>query len=206
MTHTPETIPWHDAPGRIAARLAGRRAVVGITGPAGAGKSTLAGLVGAGSGGVVISTDEYLPDYDLVAEADRDLPEHADLPLLATHLRLLRSGEAADIPVWSFHEHKRVDSRRVEPFAAGVVIVEGLFALHPSLGDAVDLRVFVEADPSVRWARWEAIETRGERGMGVEAARAFFHTVADPTYARFAPAYRAAADLIVTNNAGPGHE
>lgn len=206
MTNAPNPIPWPSAAehiaGLVAGSAAGRGTVVGITGPAGAGKSTLAGLVMDLVGGVVISTDEYLPDYDLVAEADRDLPQHADLPLLAEHLRLLRSGEAAGVPVWSFHAHKRVDSRLVEPPPSGVVIVEGLFALHASLGDAVDLRVFVEADPSVRWARWEAIEERGERGMGVEAAHDFFHSIADPTYARFAPAYRAAADLIVTNNTG----
>jgi len=199
MPETPIPIPWNDAAGHIADSVAGRSAVVGITGPAGAGKSTLAGLVAACSGGLVLSTDEYLPDYDLVPEADRDLPEHADLALLAENLRSLRSGTAASIPVWSFHAHKRVDSRLVEPPENGPVIVEGLFALHATLGDAVDLRVFVEADPSVRWSRWEAIEQRGERGMGVEAARRFFHEVADPTYARFAQGYRALADIIVLN-------
>jgi hypothetical protein len=67
-----------------------------------------------------------------------------------------------------------VDTRRVEPPRSGVIVVEGLFALHERLGGAVDLRVFVEAPRATRWARWEAIERRGERGMGVEAARAFF--------------------------------
>ena len=184
---------------RDASRAHGPIPVVGVTGPAGAGKSTLAARLVEHAGGVVISTDDYLPDYELVPEAERDLPWHADLPLLAEHLRLLGAGAPADIPVWSFHAHKRVDSRRVEPPASGLVVVEGLFALHASLGDAVDLRVFVEAPAETRWSRWEAIEQRGERGMGVEAARAFFHEVADPTYARFAPGYRASADLIVRN-------
>ena len=152
------------------------------------------------AGGIVVPTDEYLPDYELVPEPERDLPEHADLSLLAAHLSKLASGEAAEIPVWSFHEHRRVDARRVEPPASGPIVVEGLFALHERLGDAVDFRVFVEAPSATRWARWEAIERRGERGMGVDAARAFFHDVADPTYARFAPTYRAAADLVVVND------
>ena len=33
----------------------------------------------------------------------------------------------------------------------------------------------------------------------ISRAGAFFHEVADPTYARFAPGYRASADLIVRN-------
>lgn len=216
----PEITHWTDAPTRIAELLRerghgrsavasddtanadsvpGPPAVVGVTGPAGAGKSTLAARLVDHLGAVAISTDDYLPDYDRVPEAERDLPEHADLALLRANLQQLRAGVAADVPVWSFHAHKRVDSRRVEPSSAGVVVVEGLFALHGDLGDAVDLRVFVEADQAVRWARWEAIERRGERGMGVEAARAFFHGTADPTYARFAAGYRSAADLIVRN-------
>jgi len=198
-----QILEWDGAIGRIAeelARLAGSdRLVVGITGPAGAGKSTLSAGLAEATDGLVISTDEYLPDYRHVPVADRDLPEHADLALLAEHLASLRAGRAAEIPVWSFHEHRRVDSRLVEP-PAGPVICEGLFALHSDVAGAVDLRVYVEASPQTRWGRWEAIERRGERGMGVEAAREFFETVADPTYARFADVYRDSAHLVVRND------
>jgi uridine kinase len=131
--------------------------------------------------------------------ADRDLPEHADLALLAEHLALLGRGEPAEIPVWSFHEHRRVDTRVVQP-GPGPVICEGLFAMHEDVAGVVDLRVYVEASAETRWGRWEVIEERGERGMGVEAAREFFETIADPTYARFAPGYRASADVIVRND------
>jgi uridine kinase len=199
MDAVPRTVSMEDAVGAIADALGETGRVAGITGPAGAGKSTLAARLIDGAGGVVISTDEYLPDYERVPEAERDLPEHADLGLLAEHLGRLRAGEPAEIPVWSFHEHRRVDTRRVAPPRSGVIVVEGLFALHERLGGTIDLRVFVEAPRATRWARWEAIERRGERGMGVEAARAFFDGVADPTYARFAPGYRASADLIVAN-------
>lgn len=198
MASGPETVEWNEAPGFIAAMLDGPRPVVGITGPAGAGKSTLARLVAGRTGGLVISTDNYLPDYEGLPVEQRDLPEHADLPLLAEHLRLLRAGSSAEVPVWSFHEHRRTGSRRVGP-ASGPIVCEGLFALHGSLGGAVDVRVFVDAPPAVRRARWEEIERRGERGMGVKAALRFFDEVADPTYARFAPGYRGAADVLVKN-------
>ena len=196
-----EIIGWDGAIPRIAALLAGPRPVVGITGPAGAGKSTLASSLAEQTGGIVISTDDYLPDYEGLAIDVRDLPEHADLGLLSEHLHRLRAGGSVDMPTWSFHEHRRTGSRRVGP-ATGPIVCEGLFALHDLLRRAVDVRVYVEADRVTRWGRWEAIERRGERGMGVEPARRFFYDVAEPTFERFAPEYRASADVVVLNDGG----
>lgn len=201
MPDRPEHIDWAEAFDQIASRVAGmgERPVIAITGPPGAGKSTLAALLADRLGGLVVSTDDYLPDYDTLPVAERDLPEHADLPLLARQLDRLRAGESVEMPVWSFHEHRRTGRRLVEA-PAGPIVCEGLFALHESITHAVDLAVYVDAGPDTRWARWEAIERRGERGMGVEAARRFFDEVADPTFARSARACRATADIVVHND------
>ncbi|USN98356.1 MAG: AAA family ATPase [Phycisphaeraceae bacterium] len=201
MSPNPESIDWQAAPAHILDRLAGLASphpVLGITGPAGAGKSTLASIIAESTHGLVLSTDDYLPDYEGLPVRERDLPEHADLPLLNRHLQQLRKGRPADIPTWSFHEHRRTGTRPIGP-ATGPIVLEGLFALHTLVRESLNLAVYVDAPPATRWQRWEAIEQRGERGMGVEAARAFFHDVADPTFARFAADYRASADLIVTN-------
>lgn len=168
-------------------------AVVGITGPAGAGKSTLAGRVSA----CVVATDDYLPDYEAVPRDERDDPRHADLDALAGHLDDLRRGRAVRAPVWSFHEHRRVGQQRIEP--GSPVVCEGLFALHESLGGVVDLAVYVQAPREVRWARWEAIERAGLRGMGVDRAREHFESVAEPAFEQWAGVYRARARLVVVN-------
>jgi uridine kinase len=175
------------------------RPVIGITGPVGSGKSTLARLLAQALGGVVLSTDQYLPDYHLVPEDERDDPRHADLPRLTADLRSLRDTGLAEVPDWSFHQHRRIGSTPL--VATGPVLCEGLFALHETARPGLDLAVFVEAPAPLRWSRWEAIEQRGERGWGVERARAHFQLVAEPTFARYAAAYRASADLIVDNRA-----
>ncbi len=183
-----------------------RAMVVGVTGPVGAGKSTLALRLS----GCIVGTDHYLPDYDRTPEHLRDLPESADLARLVADVSSLRLGRAASVPEWSFHEHRRVGERMIEaprPARAGwtpLVVVEGLFALHPAVRPALDLCVYVEAGPAVRWARWERLEQTGVRGWGVEYARAFFDSVAEPTFARYAAGYRAAADVLVVNDAGAG--
>lgn len=167
--------------------------VIGISGPVGSGKSTLAEALSA----CVIRTDDYLPNYDEVPEHERDDPQKADLVSLARDLALLRSGQPAQTPIWCFQEHRRIGYRQTLPL--GPIVCEGIHALNARIRPAIDVGVLVEAEAEERWRRWEAIEARGERGWGVERARAFFHAVAEPTFARFAAEYRQAADVIVLN-------
>jgi uridine kinase len=103
--------------------------------------------------------------------------------------------------VWSFHTHRREGVRELTPTA--VVICEGIHALHATPCEHLDVTVFVDAPRAVRWARWEAIERRGQRGMGVEAARVHFDTIAEPSFHRGADEFRRAAHVVVQNH-GPG--
>lgn len=188
MDHAPALIR------RMAERLCRARVVVGVTGPVGSGKSTLASRLS----GCVISTDHYLPDYERTPEHLRDLPERADLGRLLADLRSLNEHGRATIPQWSFRTHRREGS--LDIVADGpLVVVEGLHALHAAHAEAINLRVFVDAPPQVRWARWEHLERTGARGWGVEYAREFFDRVAEPTFARFEAQYRSAADVVVMN-------
>ena len=174
----------------------GRRTIVGITGPVGAGKSTLAARLS----GCVIATDHYLPNYDVTPEHERDLPERSDLARLLADLRSLRTGQPTRIPQWSFHTHNRVGEQEIQPH--DLIVVEGLHALHETHAPGLDIRVYVDAPPSIRWARWENLALTGQRGWGVEETRTFFHTVAEPTFHARAHGYRNSAHLIVSNESG----
>lgn len=199
MRREPTILSWDEAPRRLAeaAEALGRPiTTIGVTGPVGAGKTTLARAVAP----TVVATDDYLPDYQVVPYLERDRPEHADLGLLVEHLRSLREGRPAEVPVWSFFTHRRESRRWVHP--APVIAVEGIHALHPAVRACLDIAVFVDAAPHARLARLEARERAGERGWSVEHLREHFRDVAEPTFSGLAPEYRAAADFLVVNELG----
>jgi len=198
----PLIVPWSDARERILELVALRRAdrpphdhaapaVVGITGPMAAGKSTLATLLG----GLVLSTDRYLPDYEGLAEHEWDLPEHSDLARLRDDLARLRSGSRTLVPVWSFHSHSRVGEEPMEP--APLIVVEGLHALARSVQAHLDISVLVDAPREVRWSRCVERERTGERGWSIEYVEQFFERVAEPTFNAHGRLEAARAQVIV---------
>jgi uridine kinase len=198
----PLIVPWSEARERIlelaALRLADRAPhdrsaprVVGITGPMAAGKSTLA----ASLGGLVLSTDRYLPDYEGLAEHEWDLPMHSDLERLSEDLERLRSGAPANVPVWSFKTHSRVGEESVGP--APLIIVEGLHALAGPVQRHLDLAVLVDAPREVRWSRCVERERTGERGWSIDYVERFFERVAEPTFNAHGRLEAARAQVIV---------
>jgi uridine kinase len=197
-------IPWQDAARTLDAMLpAHQPAAIAIAGAPGSGKSTLATALAALRGdAVVIGTDAYLPDYSTLEPHQFDLPEHSALDELAEHIVALLAGQAAQVPVWCFHEHRRTTSRRVEP--ASLIVIEGIHALQPMVAAQSNLRVLIDAPSDDRLERILARERAGERGWGEEQSTAFFHAVADPTFGRFLPEYRALADVTIDNPGRPG--
>lgn len=197
-----EPVPWAQAVTRIEAlvraRVAARPeharalpAVVGITGPMASGKSTLA----AALGGLVVSTDRYLPDYEGLPEHAWDLPGSSDLERLAADLAALREGRPAAVPTWSFRTHARTGEEVLEP--RHLVVVEGLHALDARVRPHLDLRVLVDAPRDERWRRCIERERRGERGWSIEYMERFFTTVAEPTFDAHGRRAAEGADLLV---------
>jgi uridine kinase len=137
------------------ARLAPGRplTLVGIGGHGGAGKSTLARALPVTA---VVGTDEFWDgaSFDL-DRLGRDVFE----PLLAGRPAVYRSFD------WDA-QRPRDEPRAVEP--AGLVVVEGVCALHRRFRDAYDLRVWVDAPRELRLARGVARDGEGARERWLE--------------------------------------
>lgn len=173
--------------------------VIGIGGAGGGiGKSSLArelaSLLGE-SESTIISLDDYL-----IPRAERDRlnigahdPAATDLARAAAHLADLRAGRPCEMPVY---DHVRGCSDTTCTVTPGrFLIVEGVQALHSQLRPLVDLTVFLDADPAVRFRR--VLRDVEEKGVSESYARAIHERYEDDCR-RFLMPLKQTADVVIT--------
>ena len=135
-----------------AARTSRAFTLVGIGGRGGAGKSTLAARI---EGAQVVSTDEFWDGDGF--ELSR---------LRAEVIEPLLDGREARYASWDWAAARPGGTRVVEP--TGIVVVEGVCALHRMFRDDYDVRVWVEAPYETRLARGVARDGEAARATWVE--------------------------------------
>jgi uridine kinase len=182
------TAPWPGPARMISDRLdgLGRLAgcvLLGIGGHGASGKTTLARAIAATRDDVqIVSTDAFWTGsmFDL----DRLRGEVVD-ELLA--------GRTARYQAWDWAAQAPAGERTVA--AAGVVIIDGVCALHRMFRDDLDLRVWVETPPAIRLARGVARDGEDSRTRWIE--------VWMPNEQRYVDADEpvGAADLIIDGTA-----
>ncbi len=136
--------------------------VVGIAGGTASGKTSVARKIHHDLGGsqrvAMIQQDMYYRDLSHVESADRmnfnfDHPDAFDTDLMIRHVHGLRNGEPVDVPMYDHRTHCRAaTTHRVEP--RRVILLEGILILHdPTLRNAMDIKVFIDADADLRFIR-----------------------------------------------------
>ncbi len=122
--------------------------LVGIGGRGGSGKSTLAHRIAASRADVqVVGTDSFWNGTNF------------DLPRLRTEVvDVLLRGAPATYEAWDWAT--RSAAGLVEVFPRGVVLIEGVCALHEMFRHDLDVRIWVDAPYDLRLAR--GVERDGE--------------------------------------------
>jgi uridine kinase len=180
--------------------------LIGIAGGTGSGKTLLAtSLAGryAHLGVSILDLDSYYRDQRHLSEEERSLvnfdkAEAIDHDLLFQHLEKLMAGMPIEKPCYSFATHTRQPHHEsVE--ARPMVILEGLFALWDSrIRSLMDLKVYVEADPDVRFIRRLRRDVL-DRKRTVESVIGQYLQTVRPMHQLSVQPTRAYADIVVDN-------
>ncbi len=185
--------------------------MVGIAGGSGSGKTTVANHIRAalaeafagkeGGNISILEHDAYYRDRRDLTYAERcqlnfDHPDSLETELLVEHVAKLRSGEAANIPIYDFKNHERsAQFRTVEP--SKVVIVEGILVFaDEALRKTFDLRVYVDTDADIRAFRRIRRDIE-HRGRSFESIREQYYATVRPMHLMFVEPSKRHAHVIL---------
>ena len=125
----------------------GKVVVVGLGGPSGAGKSELARRLHELTPVTVVALDNFLSISAAdahSAEANYDDPRNTDFAAIVSVLTALKEHRQAAMPQWDYKTSTRSEaSTPVGVGPNGVVLVEGIYALHPRLRHLLDVTVSI---------------------------------------------------------------
>jgi len=178
--------------------------IIGIAGGSGSGKTTVVSSIQEAFHDrvVVIPEDSYYKDNgDLPEEEKRlmnfDHPDAIDFELLTDHLKLIRTGQAIEQPVYSYITCGRSKTETVHVEPAEVIIVEGILAFcHKALMDQMDIKIFVDADDDDRFMRI-LVRDIASRGKDVEWVIERYTNTVKPMYLQFIAPSKRYADIII---------
>ena len=178
--------------------------LIGIAGGTGSGKKTLADKLVDSFGRDEVSIlrhDNYYKrhdemDYEARTKLNYDHPDAFDTDLLCEHIRLLKSGQSIDMPVYDYTIHNRSD-RTVHVDTAPVIVLEGILIFaEPALCDLMDIKVFVDTDADVRILR-RIVRDVKERGRSLDSVISQYLTTVKPMHEQFVEPSKRRADIII---------
>jgi uridine kinase len=177
---------------------------IGVAGGTGSGKTTVAGEIVRRVGRrriVTVNQDRYYHDLTPLDEDERihhnfDHPSAIEESLLVEHVRLLKSGRSAPLPVYDFTRHVRTAATEVaEP--QPVILIEGILILAiPALRELLDVKIFVDTDADLRFIR-RLRRDMDERGRSMESVIEQYLATVRPMHLEFVESSKRWADVII---------
>jgi uridine kinase len=181
-----------------------RCVLVGIAGGTGAGKTLVASSVVealSGEGVALLEQDCYYRDLRHIPLGERetrnyDHPDAFDRDLLRSHLTALLEGRPIDVPVYDRKTHTReTETQRVPP--PRVVVLDGILILEdPALRQLLDIKLYVDADPDIRFIR-RLKRDLVERGRTLDSVIRQYEATVRPMHLQYVEPSKQHADLIV---------
>ena len=181
-----------------------RRILIGIAGGSGSGKTLVARTIVNDLGSdrvVIIDQDSYYKNLEDIPFRDREVrnfdhPDAFDNELMLHHVRELLAGRPVAQPIYDYSQHRRLEeTRRVGDHL--VFVLEGiLIFVDPALRDLMDIKLFIDADPDVRFIR-RLRRDLVERGRSVDSIIRQYEESVRPMHQQFVEPSKRHADVII---------
>ncbi|KAJ3446458.1 uridine-cytidine kinase c [Anaeramoeba flamelloides] len=129
---------------KLQSKITDRPVLVAISGPSGAGKTTLANkILDFFSQAISLSMDNYLDTSKHVIDENFDDYRLVDFDLLKKNLQELIEGKETKTPLYDFRKSGRYAYETIKCKGGGIVLLEGIYALHDQIRQFFDFRVFI---------------------------------------------------------------
>jgi uridine kinase len=181
-----------------------RRILIGIAGGSGSGKTLVARTIVSDLGSdrvVIIDQDSYYKNLEDIPFRDREVrnfdhPDAFDNELMLHHVRELLAGCPVAQPIYDYSQHRRLEeTRRVGDHL--IFVLEGiLIFVDPTLRDLMDIKLFIDADPDVRFIR-RLRRDLVERGRSVDSIIRQYEESVRPMHQQFVEPSKRHADVII---------
>jgi len=181
-----------------------RRILIGIAGGSGSGKTLVARTIVSDLGSdrvVIIDQDSYYKNLEDIPFRDREVrnfdhPDAFDNELMLHHVRELLAGRPVAQPIYDYSQHRRLEeTRRVGDHL--IFVLEGiLIFVDPALRDLMDIKLFIDADPDVRFIR-RLRRDLVERGRSVDSIIRQYEESVRPMHQQFVEPSKRHADVII---------
>ena len=177
--------------------------VIGISGGSGSGKTTLAKKLKEHffNDVTLLCQDHYYRSFSHLTHEERkklnfDHPSAFDIDLLAEHLNSLINFKPINRPVYSFIENNRLEDTVLEE-PRTVIILEGILVFEfKQLLDLMDIKVFVDTDSDIRFARRISRDIH-QRGRSVDSIINQYLRTVKPMHEAFVEPSKKYADIII---------
>ena len=181
-----------------------RGLLIGIAGGTGAGKTLVAQSIAQDLGSnsvLLIEQDSYYKDLLHIPLGERenrnfDHPDAFDRDLLRKHLEALLEGHEVEMPVYDMRTHTRVkEPLRIK--ARPIMLLDGLLVLEdPGLRHLMDIKIYVDADPDIRFIRRLKRDIT-ERGRTLDQVIRQYESSVRPMHLQFVEPSKRYADLVI---------
>jgi uridine kinase len=125
-----------------------------------------------------------------------DHPNSVETELLVKHLRQLKTGHAAQVPIYDFTTDSRMaETRTVSP--KPVILVEGLLLFaEKRLRELFDIKIYVDTDSDIRFIR-RLRRDIAERGRTMDSVIDQYLNTVRPMHLEFIEPSKRYADIII---------